>query len=114
MAMRIVVTTWPCPRLLSTPKTDIGATGWMTMTPYRIKSQSVRERLRRVGETAVLPGSMIPAIETFYYSAVNLIEARELLPWIGKMSDLYFGKPSEFQEGALVDTEHSRNRAKSS
>src|SRR4029077_13742607 len=47
MAIRIVVTTCPCPRSLSTPNTDIGATGWITMTPYRIRSQSVSERLRR-------------------------------------------------------------------
>src|SRR6267378_1059062 len=47
MAIRIVVTTCPCPRSLSTPNTDIGATGWITITPYRIRSQSVSERLRR-------------------------------------------------------------------
>src|SRR5713101_7770339 len=47
MAIRIVVTTWPCPRSLSTPNTDIGATGWITITPYRIRSQRVSDRLRR-------------------------------------------------------------------
>jgi len=33
MAMSRAVTTWPRPRSLNTPKTDIGATGWMTITP---------------------------------------------------------------------------------
>src|SRR5689334_18035743 len=27
------------------PKADIGATGWMTITPYKMRSQSVSERL---------------------------------------------------------------------
>src|SRR5260370_39018872 len=47
IAIRIVATTWPCPRSLSTPNTDIGATGWITIMPYRIRSQRVSERFRR-------------------------------------------------------------------
>src|ERR1700680_4249418 len=47
MAIRIAVTTWPCPRLLSTPKADIGATGCITMTPYKIKSHNVSVLRRR-------------------------------------------------------------------
>jgi hypothetical protein len=33
MAKRIMVTTWPLPFDASTPKLDIGATGWMTTMP---------------------------------------------------------------------------------
>src|SRR5256885_3707 len=47
MAMSSVVTTCPRPRSLSTPNTDIGATGWMMMIPYRIKSHSVSVRRNR-------------------------------------------------------------------
>src|SRR5579883_3108856 len=50
MAMRMAVTTWPLPRSLSTPNTDIGATGWITITPYRIRSQSVSVLRRRGAE----------------------------------------------------------------
>src|SRR5579863_3453578 len=50
--MRIVVTTCPRPVTLSTPKTDSGATGWMTITPYRMRSQSVSERRSRGDEDA--------------------------------------------------------------
>src|SRR5579862_973809 len=44
IAIRIAVTTCPRPRSLSAPKADIGATGCSTITPYKIKSQSVSVR----------------------------------------------------------------------
>jgi hypothetical protein len=65
MAIRIVVTTWPRPRSLSTPNTDIGATGWMTITPYRIKSHSVSDRRSRGALEAVVVGlAAIVLLET--------------------------------------------------
>jgi hypothetical protein len=33
MAMRTVVTTWPCATWLTTPKGGMGAVGWMRMMP---------------------------------------------------------------------------------
>src|SRR3984893_18413358 len=63
MAIRIVVTTWPCPRSLSTPNTDIGATGWITITPYRIRSQSVSERLRRGALAGGLAAELIQVLK---------------------------------------------------
>src|SRR5215472_14743481 len=47
MAIRIAVTTSPCPRLLNTPNADIGATGCSTITPYKIKSHNVSDRFSR-------------------------------------------------------------------
>src|ERR1700682_2085968 len=52
MAIKIAVTTWPRPRLLSAPNADIGATGWSTIIPYKIKSHSVSAR-RNLGAAAV-------------------------------------------------------------
>src|SRR5215470_15900784 len=52
--MRMAVTTSPWPRLLSTPNADIGATGWSTITPYMMRSQSVSDRLRPGAELALL------------------------------------------------------------
>src|SRR5258708_38966079 len=64
IAIRIVVTTCPCPRSLSTPNTDIGATGWITITPYRIRSQSVSERLRRGALAGGLAVELIHDLKT--------------------------------------------------
>src|ERR1035437_1209164 len=64
MAIRIVVTTCPRPRSLSTPNTDMGATGWITMMPYRIRSQSVSERLRRGTLAGGLALELIPFLKT--------------------------------------------------
>src|ERR1700681_3049726 len=63
MAIRIVVTTCPCPRSLSTPNTDIGATGWITMMPYRIRSQSVSDRLRRGASAGGLAAELIHVLK---------------------------------------------------
>src|ERR1700687_2286281 len=60
IAIRMVVTTCPRPRSLSTPNTDMGATGWITMMPYRLKSQSVSERLRRGPSAGGLAVELIP------------------------------------------------------
>src|SRR5215467_6087836 len=49
----MAVTTSPCPRLLSTPNADIGATGWSTITPYIMRSHSVSERFSRGAEPAL-------------------------------------------------------------
>src|SRR5271165_1368317 len=51
MASSRVVTTWPWPRSLITPNTDMGATGCSTITPYRMRSHRVRARLRCAGDT---------------------------------------------------------------
>src|ERR1700730_14249419 len=83
MAIRIVVTTWPCPRSLSTPNTDIGATGWITITPYRIRSQSVSERLRR----GALAGGL----------AVELIHDLKKQPHYPDLTEI-----TGFGEGTLV------------
>src|SRR5580704_12605733 len=50
MANSRVVTTWPWPRSLITPNTDIGATGCSTITPYRMRSHRVNARLRCAGD----------------------------------------------------------------
>src|SRR5260370_12379842 len=88
MAIRIVVTTWPCPRSLSTPNTDIGATGWITMTPYRIRSQRVSDRLRR-GTSA---GGL----------AVELIHDLKIKPHYPDLAEI-----TGFSERSLVDTQNS-------
>src|SRR5258706_11400670 len=43
--MSTAVTTWPWARSITPPKTGMGAVGWITTTPYRIRSQ--RPRVRR-------------------------------------------------------------------
>src|ERR1700687_637225 len=63
MAIRIVVTTCPRPRSLSTPNTDMGATGWITMMPYRTRSRSVSERLSRGTSAGGLAGELIHALK---------------------------------------------------
>src|SRR5882762_7222806 len=83
MAIRMVVTTCPCPRSLSTPNTDIGATGWITITPYRIRSQRVSDRLRR-GTSA---GGL----------AVELIHVLKIKPHY-----LDFSEITEYAERSLV------------
>jgi hypothetical protein len=59
IAMRIAVTTCPRPRSLSTPYTDIGATGWITITPYKIRSHSVSVR-RNLGAADVTVVTSVP------------------------------------------------------
>src|SRR6202521_1897100 len=86
MAIRIVVTTCPCPRSLSTPNTDIGATGWITITPYRIRSQIVSDRRRR-GMSA---GGL----------AVELIHVLKIKPHYLDLAD-------NGVRGSLVDTQNS-------
>src|SRR5260370_29324404 len=81
IAIRIVVTTCPCPRSLSAPNTDIGATGWITITPYRIRSQSVSERLRRGALAGGLAVELIHALKTKpHYPAATTGVADSLLP----------------------------------
>src|ERR1700687_1849114 len=63
MAIRIVLTTCPRPRSLSTPNTDMGATGWITMMPYRTRSRSVSERLSRGTSAGGLAGELIHALK---------------------------------------------------
>src|SRR5260370_39026335 len=46
--MSTAVTTWPWARSLTTPKTGMGAVGWITTMPYRIRSHTPRVR-RSVG-----------------------------------------------------------------
>src|SRR4029450_8446401 len=47
MADRIMVTTWPRPRSLKTPNTDMGAVGWMMTHPSRMRPQRGSVRLSR-------------------------------------------------------------------
>src|ERR1700675_1382167 len=87
MAIRIVVTTWPFPGPLSPPNTHIGATGWITITPYRIRSQSVSERLRR----GALAGGL----------AVELIHVLKVKPHYPDLAEITgYGE-------TLVDTQNS-------
>src|SRR5690348_12451195 len=89
MAIRIAVTTSPCPRLLSTPNADIGATGCSTITPYMMRSHSVSVRRRRGPEfmpvsllkrLSFCSGFSLTARRSFYSIVSILTVLRTLTP----------------------------------
>src|SRR5271166_225087 len=73
IAIWMEVTTWPWPALLNTPYAGIGAVGWITMMPYRMRSQSVSARRKRGADETVVPEieSMSRLLESVEPKTVN-------------------------------------------
>src|SRR6202035_5016604 len=92
MAMRIAVTTCPCPRSLRTPNTDMGATGWITITPYRIRSHKVSVRRRR-GAASVIAVAPLLKEGPFGCAGLHCAASRRILPAIGSSDTGVFVPP---------------------